>query len=122
VDVNDAFLTMTGFTREEVTGHTPLELGLCLDYETRFLKSASEGKVVRNVETQIVGRDKELHTALISLEPLTVAGQPHILMMAQDISDRLHLEHQLRQVQKMEAVGQLAAGIAHDFNNLLTII
>ncbi len=122
VDVNDAFLTMTGFTREEVAGRTPLELGLCLDYEARFLKSASEGKVVRNVETQIVGRNKELHTALISLEPLTVAGQPHILMMAQDISDRLHLEHQLRQVQKMEAVGQLAAGIAHDFNNLLTII
>ncbi len=122
VDVNDAFLKMTGFTREEVTERTPLELGLCLDYETRFLKSASEGKVVRNVETQIVGRDKELRTALISLEPLTVAGQPHILMMAQDISDRLHLEHQLRQAQKMEAVGQLAAGIAHDFNNLLTII
>jgi len=122
VDVNDAFLAMTGFAREEVTGRTPLELGLCLDYETRFLQSVREGKIVRNMEAQIGGRDGELRTALVSLEPLAIAGEPHVLLMAQDISGRLQLENQLRQVQKMEAIGQLAAGIAHDFNNLLTII
>ena len=122
VDVNDAFLTMTGFTREEITGRTPLEVGLCLDYEARFLQSVREGKVVRNMEAQIGGRDGELRSALVSLEPLVIAGEPHILLMAQDISGRLELETQLRQAQKMEAIGQLAAGIAHDFNNLLTII
>jgi PAS domain S-box-containing protein len=122
VDVNDAFLEMTGFTRDQIVGRTPVELRLCLDYKNGVLQSVREGRGVRNTEAQFSTRGGELRTALVSLEPLSLAGEPHILLMAQDVTDRIQLENQLRQAQKMEAIGQLAAGIAHDFNNLLTII
>jgi two-component system cell cycle sensor histidine kinase/response regulator CckA len=69
-----------------------------------------------------VRKDGKVIDAEVIVHQLEYAGRPVHLMVAQDVGERQQLEEQLRQAQKMEAVGRLAGGVAHDFNNLLMVI
>ncbi len=124
--INPAFEALTGYSQDEACGQT-----------LRILKSGEQGAefyegmwstiLAGNVYRGIlVNRKKngDLYHVEQSISPVRDAeGRiTHFISNGRDLTERLRLEAELRQAQKMDAIGHLAGGVAHDFNNLLTII
>ncbi len=124
--INPAFESLSGYSREEAIGKTP-----------RILKSGAHspgtfhelwqtilaGNVYRNI---LENRKKngQIYHVEECISPVRDASGSitHFISNSRDLTERMRLEAQLSQAQKMDAVGRLAGGVAHDFNNLLTII
>lgn len=127
---NRAAEEISGYSAEEVVGDDKIwELIYPDDDYRETVLSALDrvihaGQTLENWSTTIRRKDGEervisWHMRRLVDEQGTVTGS---IALGRDITEHRALEEQLRQVQKMEAVGQLTAGIAHDFNNMLTAI
>ena len=88
----------------------------------RFVASGSGAMVGKVYEVAGLRRDGTEFPVELSISGLQLKGRWHSAGVVRDITGRRNLELQLRQSQKMEAMGTFAGGIAHDFNNLLTVI
>jgi two-component system cell cycle sensor histidine kinase/response regulator CckA len=131
LDANPQACASYGYSREEFR---QLRLGEISSGVPPYTESEGLGWIERaktegstRFEWQRRSRDGSLHWDEVRLKAARIGGQLRVLAFTREITEsklaeerRQRLEAQLRQAQRMEAIGQLTGGIAHDFNNLLT--
>jgi len=115
-----------GYTAEEMIGQSMVKLMPSGDAEEedRILERIKKGETVNHIESMRKRKDGAVIHVSLTISPIrdahgNVVGASKI---ARDMTEKKLLERQLRQGQKMEAIGQLTGGIAHDFNNLMGVV
>ena len=124
VYVNETFVEKYGYPLQLVLGRDPVELLLpehrqvAHDVRNRWWEGSEE---IMTFASQ-TARDEVLWVEVSSTLTLQADGEPNLILVSRDVTERRALEERLRSRQKDEGLSLMAAGVAHDFNNLLTVV
>jgi two-component system cell cycle sensor histidine kinase/response regulator CckA len=127
VEANRPGVAMFGYAADELIGRDIRDLLSNVAPYTQHEagewigKAAASGRP-EQFEWHCRTKDGRLFWAEISIRFASISRQNVLLAIVRDVSERRGIEAQLRQSQKMEAIGQLTGGVAHDFNNLIGVI
>jgi PAS domain S-box-containing protein len=120
LDVNEAYVKLYGYSREEVLQLTTDDISAESEKtKSAIKKSSATGSMLIPLRRHRK-KDGTVFSVEISAGPFTWKGRKVMYAVARDITERIQLDNERLKSQKLESVTMLAGGIAHDFNNLLT--
>ena len=125
VYANTYLSKLSGFPLDEMLGRSFLDFVSQDEFhklKERYEKRARFEPVESTYETVLFHKQGRKIIVEVNAGMITYEGEPADLVFLRDITERKQLETQIRQSQKMQAIGHLAGGVAHDFNNILTVI
>ncbi len=124
VDVNETFITRTGYSREEVLGKTSGEISIYVDLKDReaFHARLRRDGHVEHFECLARYKDGSIATSALSGQVVIIDNRRHLMTMVRDITEIKRMQEMMVQTEKMISVGGIAAGIAHEINNPLGIV
>jgi PAS domain S-box-containing protein len=129
IEVNDSFCHFTGYTHEEIIGHTVLDLNLWVQWEDRIqlFEILQEKGKIHNYEFDFRTKSGVIRTALLSAELINLNGQTCVIAVSQDISDRKQVEAALKEAKEVaeranRAKSEFLANMSHELRTPLNAI
>jgi len=124
IDVNEAFLRATGYTKDEVLGRTSKELGIWADSHIRdqMVRTLREKGAVRNLEVEFRMKSGEIRNMLWSAEVIDYGDEKCLIAVTRDITDRHRAQQERLRREKLQGVLETAAAACHEINQPLQYI
>ena len=121
IDVNEAFLWATGYTKEEILGKSAVEVGIWVDPQRRseMVKILRETGIVRNLEVEFRMKSGEIRQMLWSAEVIDYGDEKCLIAATRDITDRVRAQKEQLGREKLEGVLEIAGATCHEINQPL---
>ena len=124
LNINESFCNILGYNREEVLGHTSLEIGFWLNPDDRYqIKQMLMGNTLfRDVDIHFCKKSGAKRWGLYTAERIDINGEPCILSLVTDITERKEIEAEMIRLDRLNLVGEMAASIGHEIRNPMTTV